>query len=259
MTNATSAERAPHQGGEEHAASNEADGDRDRQVAIAGCAAERGLRPARRCGGPPRRRPVCAGGRRGMPDGSVPIVIRPARGPRLGSTGRAVVIAVVRRGHGGRRGPAVGRRARRRVDRLVVLPHRRLGGERRPHVELVVGAVGRDGDVRSASSRCGGTSPVGGSVQCGSDPGVAGPNVRPSRSSTASSSRVGSCSPNSGPSLLVVRSRSPDVVGHRLSFRQSSPRSCTTFVSSCCRRSYLEQFLFFAPERARRSARRARG
>ena len=56
------------------------------RLRFAGCAPERGLLTARPAGCPPRRRPVCTGGRRGMPDGSVPIVIRDGSRAATGSS-----------------------------------------------------------------------------------------------------------------------------------------------------------------------------
>ena len=60
-----------------------------------------------------------------------------------------------------------------RIDGLVVAPDRRLSGERRPDVEVIVGSDGAD----VVSVR--GISPVGGSVQCGNGPVSDAPNDRP--------------------------------------------------------------------------------
>ena len=121
-------------------------------------------------GGAPRRRPCGpVGARRGMPDGSVPMVMR--LGSRAATSGSAdtrrfgpvtagVGDAAVLTGGAGRHG------LDHRCDglgRLVVLPHRRLGRERRPHVELVLvtGVLVATADVEAGHLTGGRLGPVG--------------------------------------------------------------------------------------------------
>ena len=93
------------------------------------------------CGGAPPPAAGGCGGRRGMPDGSVPIVIR--LGSRCDDVGLArhpaVLAARPSRVVGDApllTGAAIGGLGRLGFDLFVVLPDGRLGRERRPHVEL---------------------------------------------------------------------------------------------------------------------------
>ncbi len=168
------------------------------RLRFAGCAAERGLLTARPAGCPPRRRPVCTGGRRGMPDGSVPIVIRDGSRAATGSSSVGITSCCpVRRTPGPASAPgSVGESSFHTGD-SEVNDDQTSSSSSVPSPGTVTSASG------SRSRR--GSSPVGGSVQCGSDPVSLAPNVRPS--STASWSRVGSCSSKSGSSSSSSRSR----------------------------------------------------
>ena len=142
--------------------------------------------------------------------------------------------------------------------RRIVLPHRRLGRERRPHVELVV--VAGPGTVTS-------------------DVGLGGRGAAPRRSAVRSSEGATRCRWRRTSDrhrqlpgrewararrtvdvvLLVVTIPSPGVVRHRLSFPSPLLGHARTPSVPAVRHSDLEQLVLLAAQRARRCDRRARG
>ena len=212
------AERAPHQGGDEHRRDQQPDGGRDRQVATRlGWRRRTWALTARPAGCPPRRRPVGAGGRRGMPDGSVPIVIRLGSRADIGlvdarsvlTAHRAVVGAALLAGS-----PVVGAWVRP-VESSCQTGDSEVNDDHTSSSSSVAGPA----TWRRRRRRGRGAAPrrSAGRSSAAAIPVSLAPNVRPS--STASWSRVG---------LVLVeewtssssssRSRSPGVVRHRLSF-----------------------------------------
>ena len=171
--------------------------ERRRRWPPAGCAAAGPGRHVVRAG--PAGRPRAGSGRRAAAAG----ILRgaPGHARRVGADGDATGLASrrldrdlprrrarQRLGERRRRAPRrSGRASRRRwiagrVVGDVVAPDRRLGGERRPHVDVVVGCRRRR---TTAAGAMRGISPVGGSVQCGSGPVSLGPKL--SRRSPVSS------------------------------------------------------------------------
>src|SRR5690606_20877675 len=137
--------RAPHQGADEHRRQDETDGDRRRHVATALW--------RRRAGPAGRRRRAAAaagiGGRAARDARRIGADRDPARLARddLGLAGDPALLTRRAAGLIGGTpllaGGAPGRNVAGLLDRLVVLPDRRLGRERRPDVELlVVGGLG---------------------------------------------------------------------------------------------------------------------
>ncbi len=149
-----------------------------------------------------RRREAVPGGRRGTPDGSVPMVMRP--GSRRGGGGASGISPVPGRPSGcdrlsartspvrSRSSPPLGSSSptssRHTGDSVVNDDHTSTSSSSPPPAPDAAGAIR-------------GISPVGGSVQCGSGPLSLGPkrSLRSPVSSGRSAAASGSSSGNSGP------------------------------------------------------------